>query len=66
MKKCTQCGECCRKATICDIRGWLATDRKPTIPKTGCEFLITNATGTTCLGIKQAFDNRQKNIRRRE
>ena len=53
---CTRCGKCCEEAHACDIRGWLAKDRKSHF-EGRCEFLIYNKDGTTtCRGIEMAFD----------
>jgi hypothetical protein len=56
-RPCTQCGNCCRSATVCDLRGWVAADRNPHFVGT-CDQLVENGDGTTsCKVIQSAIAN---------
>ncbi len=55
-KRCVRCGDCCRKATRCDLRRWVTRDVAPfTSP---CDQLLEYENGTTaCKVIQAAIDN---------
>jgi hypothetical protein len=60
---CTRCGKCCREATVCDLRRWMAADRNSRFVGT-CDQLVENGDGTTsCKAILSAIANDKPNGR---
>lgn len=55
MKPCTRCGECCKTATACEIRGWFAEDHNQRF-SAPCDQLEFAADGTaSCRAIASMF-----------
>ncbi len=54
---CTRCGQCCKEATVCDLRGWVSADRNPHFTGT-CDQLVMSEDGVaTCKAIQSVFEN---------
>jgi hypothetical protein len=55
---CTRCGDCCREAHACDLRGWIVKDRHAARFEGICDQLVENDDGTTsCKVIESAIAN---------
>ncbi len=56
VKQCTRCGECCKNATTCILRGWIYKDGKKDKFEPLCDQLVQHTNGTTsCKAVKMAI-----------